>query len=59
VSGLAGCDGDVRGVVVAAAGHGDVDAAGVDGSVDEREGAVDGAALGAVRRLRIAQLDVA
>ncbi|HUP75850.1 MAG TPA: hypothetical protein VM282_22650 [Acidimicrobiales bacterium] len=55
---LAGLDGDVGGVVVASAGHRDVNRAGIDRPVDQREGPGDGAALRAVRGLRIAQLDI-
>ena len=50
--------GDVGVVVVAASGHGDVDAADVGGAVEDEDGSVDGAALGGVAGLGVGQLDV-
>ena len=52
------CEGDEGLVGVAAAGHGDVEAADVGGPVEEEEGAVDGAALGGVAGRGVGQLDV-
>ncbi len=51
-------EGDVGVVAVPAAGEGDVEAADVGGAVEDEDGAVDGAALGGVAGLRVAELDV-
>lgn len=55
---VVGVEGDVGVVLVAASGEGDVDTAVVDGSVDDEQGVVDGAALGGVPGLGVAQLDM-
>ena len=56
--GVFAVDGDVCVVGVAAAGEGDVDAAGVGGSVEVEDGVVDGAALVGVAGLGVAELDI-
>jgi hypothetical protein len=59
VAGGAGAVGDDEDFVrVAAAGHGDVDAADVAGAVEDEEGSVDGAALGGAAGLGVGQPDV-
>lgn len=45
-------------VGVSAAGHGRVEAVAVDGAVDEEEGVVDGAALGGVAGVGVAEFEV-
>ena len=56
--GLLAGGGDVGVVVLAASGEGDVDASDVAGSVEHEDGSVDGAALGGVAGLGVAEFDV-
>lgn len=55
---LSGLDGDVGGVVFAAADHWDVNASGIDRSVDEGQRSVDGPAMRPVRVCAYSQLDI-
>ena len=56
--GLFAGNGDVGVVVMASACEGDVDASDVAGTVEDEDGSVDGAALGGVAGLGVAELDM-